>query len=61
VDLGQVSGTVRDVVVLDIARTCKNAVHASFGEDEHWGVENAQEETEGKIFIFAELVFMAMI
>jgi hypothetical protein len=44
-----------------IARTCKNAVHASFGEDEHWGVENAQEETEGKIFIFAELVFMAMI
>ena len=26
-----------------IARTCKNAVDASFGEDDHWGAENAQE------------------
>jgi hypothetical protein len=29
-----------------IARTYKNLVHASFGEDEHWGAENAQEETQ---------------
>jgi hypothetical protein len=29
-----------------IARTCKNAVDASFGEDQHWGVENAQEATQ---------------
>jgi hypothetical protein len=29
-----------------IARTCKNMMHASFGEDEHWGAENAQEETQ---------------
>jgi hypothetical protein len=31
-----------------IARTCKNVVHASFREDEHWGVENAQDETQPK-------------
>jgi hypothetical protein len=29
-----------------IARTCKNAVDASFGEDEHWGEENAQVPTQ---------------
>jgi hypothetical protein len=29
-----------------IARTCKNAVDASFREDQHWGVENAEEATQ---------------
>jgi hypothetical protein len=29
-----------------IARTCKNTIDASFGEDQHWGAENAQEETQ---------------
>jgi hypothetical protein len=26
-----------------IARGCKNTVDPAFGEDEHWGAENAQE------------------
>jgi hypothetical protein len=29
-----------------IVRTCKNAVHESFGEDKHYSGENAQEETQ---------------
>jgi hypothetical protein len=29
-----------------IARTCKNTVDASFGEDQYWGAENAQEATQ---------------
>jgi hypothetical protein len=29
-----------------IARTCKNTVDTSFGEDQHWSAENAQEATQ---------------
>jgi hypothetical protein len=45
-----------------IARTYKNAVHASFGEDEHWVQKmHKRKHSLGKIFISTELVLMSMI
>jgi hypothetical protein len=51
-----------------IARGCKNAVDLAFGEDEHWGAENAQEpsnialmpQTEPSLLLCLKLILVML-